>query len=193
MSHSRDSLWVRHLMGCLDAFLFMPGITKRFDKSFRSAVQSFWVPILVFPIPLLLFQFSPQPDLHTQSLMYIGILYSLRFMGATAVFLGIAWFLINKIDRKEHFYQFIVANNWLSLPAALLMVPPYLMMASGAYSWEMVYPLILVGIGYSYLFTAWTASRILRVPLELGGFLTFIALVSQNGTMDILQWAVNVL
>lgn len=176
------------LLGTFEIALLMPQGAKRFSTERDAAIRSFFIPALLFPISLLaLYHTSPGTsgdDLTNTIIM----LYAVRLFVFWLLFFGIVRWILNEVGRGEHFYQFVSANNWLSIPATAIFIPIVWMIAAGTHSFNELYPFILCLMGYTYLFTAYMSVHVLRVPLEFAGFLVFIAFMIDRSTTDIFTW-----
>ena len=178
----------RGLLGCLEIALLMRQGRNRFGNSQQEAIRSFIVPILLSPLVLLAIMLYPAPEISQVSRDTLSLMYALRMAAVTALFLGAVWWIVREIDRREYFLQFVIAMNWLSVPATVLILPCLYLIFSGHYTWAELYPFTCVLMGYSYLFTAFMASCVLRIPLELAGFITFISYAVNTHTMEIMNW-----
>jgi hypothetical protein len=178
----------RNLLGALEVALFMPVARKRFGNTYDEAVRSFIIPILLFPITLGLVYFHPAPAIEHASQNSIALMYSLRMAATWFLFFGSVFWIVNEIDRKEHFYQFIIASNWLSVPATVAFLPVIWTLFTGSHTLNELYPFMMCVMFYTYAFTAFMAAHVLRIPLELGGFVVFISMVINNSTLDMLHW-----
>lgn len=178
----------RNLLGCLEIALLMRKGRDRFGNNYDEAMRSFIVPILLSPIVLLVIMLYPAPEISEVSRSTLALVYALRMFAVTALFLGAVWWIVRELDRREYFLQFITAMNWLSVPATIVILPALYLVFSGMYSWQEIYPITCVLVGYSYLFTGFMAAHVLRIPLELAGFITFISYAVNTHTLDIMNW-----
>lgn len=178
----------RNLLGCLEVALFMPIARQRFGSSYDEAVRSFIIPILLFPLSLAAVYLFPQQALPGASPNTIALLYSLRMAVSWALFLSAVYMIVREIDRRDLFYKFIIATNWITLPATVIFVPVGWMLMSGTYSWQELYPFMACLMLYSYAFTAFMVAQVLRVPWELAGFITFIGVCIDNNSFEIIHW-----
>lgn len=184
---SRDEI-KRNLLGCIEVALFMPIARQRFGTSYDEAVRSFIIPILLFPLSLAAVYMYPQPAVAATSPNTIALLYSLRMAASWALFMAAVYIILNEFDRRELMYKFIIANNWITLPATLVFVPVGWMLMSGAYEWADLYPFMLCLMLYSYAFTAFMVAHVLRVPWELAGFITLVGIIVNDNTLELVHW-----
>lgn len=179
---------LRNLLGCLEVALFMPVARTRFGDSADEALRSFIVPVLLFPLTILVVYFYPKPELANDSVAILTLLYSLRMVLIWAAFFGTVYWITREVDRKKYFYQFVIASNWLTVPATVIFLPVAWMLFIGAYSWGELYPFMMCLILYTYAFTAFMASYVLRVPWELAGFIVFVSMALNSNSLDVLYW-----
>lgn len=178
----------RNLLGCLEIALLMRKGRDRFGNSYEEAMRSFIVPILLSPVVLLVIMLYPAPEISEVSRSTLALVYALRMFAVMALFLGAVWWIVGALDRREYFLQFVTAMNWLSVPATVVILPALYLVFSGTYTWQDIYPITCVLVGYSYLFTGFMAAHVLRIPLELAGFITFLSYAVNTHTLDIMNW-----
>lgn len=178
----------RSLLGCLEIALLMRQGRNRFGNTYDEAMRSFIVPILLSPLVLAAIMLYPAPEISAVSQDTLALMYALRMFAVTAMFLGAVWWIVREIDRREYFLQFVIAMNWLSVPATVVILPCLILAFNGTYTWQELYPFTCVLMAYSYLFTAFMASCVLRIPIELAGFITFISYAVNTHSMDIMNW-----
>ncbi len=178
----------RNLLGCLEIALLMRRGRDRFGDSYDEAIRSFIIPILVSPVILLIIMLYPAPEISAVSRSTLALMYALRMFAVTAMFLGAVWWIVGEIDRREYFLKFVTASNWLSVPATVMILPSLYLTFGGYYTWNELYPFTCIAIAYSYFFTAFMAAYVLRIPLELAGFITFIGYMVNTQTLNIMHW-----
>lgn len=178
----------RNLLGCLEIALLMRRGRDRFGDNYDEAMRSFIVPILVSPVILLVIMLYPAAEISAVSRSTLALMYALRMFAVTALFLGAVWWIVGELDRREYFLQFVTASNWLSVPATVMILPSLYLTFSGHYTWDELYPFTCIAIAYSYFFTAYMAAYVLRIPLELAGFITFIGYMVNTQTLNIMHW-----
>lgn len=181
----------RNLLGSLEIALFMSEARTRFGGSYEEAQRSFFVPALLFPLTLLLVYCSPESAY--KSAGNLALLYSLRLFINWALFLGAVYMIAQKINRKDYFFAFVSANNWITLPTSAVFIPVIWLLATGSYGWDALYPFMLCLLFYSYACTAFIAAHMLRIPWELAGFIAMIAMLINEGTLGFVDWIGNVI
>ena len=176
----------RHLLGALEIALFMPEARARFNNDYNEARRSFLIPLLLFPLTLLLIYFSPE-SAH-KSAGNLALLYGLRLLINWAVFLGVVYMIARKINRKDYFLPFVTANNWITMPTTAAFLPVIWMMTTGSHSWEELYPFMVCLLFYGYGCTAYIAAQTLRIPWELAGFIAVLAMTVNESTLNLVDW-----
>ena len=191
-SETTSSSVKTNLLGTVELALLMPQGTDRFSNDRDTALRSFIVPALLFPASLIAVYMSPGAMADT-STNTIALLYSLRLFASWVLFFGFVYWILREVGRMDHFYRFVTANNWLTVPATAIFIPVALMVVTGSHTMTDLYPFMLCLMGYTYFFTAFMAAHVLRVPLEFAGFLAFIAFAIDQGTTDFVQWVGGIL
>lgn len=180
----------RHLLGCLETALLMRSGIERFSPSRDAMIRSFAIPVLLLPLTILtVLSAHPHDDLSASMGRVLIAIYSLRIFVYLGLFLGIVYTMAKSMDRMESFYRFATANNWLAIPAAVLLLPLLALFLNGAYSWSEVYPLMVFVTLYSYVYTGFMAMHTFRLPWEIGGFIAIIGMAIHQTSLDALKWA----
>jgi hypothetical protein len=178
----------RNLLGALEVALFMPVARKRFGTTYDEAVRSFIIPILLFPASLALVYLYPAHGLEHSSANTIALMYSLRMAASWFMFFGSVYWIARETGRRDHFYQFVIASNWLSVPATVVFLPVLWMLFNGTHTMAELYPFMVCVMYYTYAFTAFMAAHVLRIPWELAGFIVFIGVAVDNSTQHVLNF-----
>ncbi len=180
----------RNLLGSLEVALFMPVGAKRFGSARDEMFRSFIVPIILFPVTLLAFTLRPESLFYEDgaSVNIVTMLYSLHLWLGLTAFLGIVYLIMREVDRKKYFYQFVTANNWLTVPTTVIFIPMLWMQMNGTHNWQELHPFMVCLALYTYAYTAFMAAYVLRLPWELAGFVVMISIVVNDSSLDILQW-----
>lgn len=181
------------LLGCFETALLMRSGPKRFGNTRDEAMRSFLLPALLFPASILLFFLSGMPGEIGATNNTILILMSLRAVAIWVLFFGtIAW-VLRHVNHMDHFYRFVIASNWLSVPALIMFMPVFYLVMGGTYSWDEVYPLTMILTLVLYFLGAYVAVYALVIPWEMALFFTMIAMVINDGTLNMVTWLGHVL
>ena len=183
----------QNLLGCLEIALFMPQARTRFSDDSDHALKSFVIPILLFPLSIIAIQLVPKSAIDVNSANVLSLLLSLRLVMSWAIFFGVVYWIAKQCERTRHFSQFVTASNWLTIPATLVYLPVAWALLSGSHSWDELYPFMLCVTGYTYLFSAYMAANILKMPFELGGFIVIINVMINDSMYEITHWVGNIL
>ena len=178
----------RNLLGGLEVALFMPVARKRFGTTKDEAMRSFIVPILFMPLTVIALCFYSNAALPQSSVHIVAALYSFRLVFMWGLFFSIVYWITKEVEKKEHFYQFVIATNWLTVPATAIFIPVAYMLITGMYQWSELYPFTMCLVMYSYAFTGFMAAYILRIPWELAGFIVFLGICVDNTSYEMFYW-----
>lgn len=177
----------RNLVGALEVALFIPDARKRFGNTTGEAVRSFFVPLLLLPIGVMMMYLQPEFLNLKKYANGFTILYCFEAAISLCAFVFFVRWISMKIGRLEHFNQFVIALNWLAVPSMLLLSPIFVMLITGMHSWHELYPLSICAVVYTYSFIGYMAKCVLRVPWEIGGFLAIIAMMIDSFLQQLLQ------
>ncbi len=178
-----------NLLGCLETALFMKSGAKRFSNTRSAMIKSFLIPIILLPITLItVLNAHPDASLSAQSAQILIAVYALRLFVYLTAFLAFVYGLARTMDKMDNFYRFATANNWLTIPAAVIMIPLLGMFLAGNHDWASVYPLMVVITLYSYAYTAFMAAAVMRIPYEFAGFIAIAGMAIHQSSLDVMKW-----
>lgn len=179
-----------NLLGCLETALFMRGGSDRFCDTRKGMVKSFAIPALLLPITLITVLYAhPSGDLNATSVNFLIAIYTLRLFVYLGLFLAFVYTMAATMDKLEEFFRFATANNWLTIPAAVLMLPLVVSFTTGHHTWADIYPMMVFITLYSYAYTAFMAARVMRVPVELGCFIAIAGMAIHQTSLSVIKWA----
>ncbi len=184
----------QNLLGSLEVALFMRTGTGRFSASRESMKRSFMIPVVLLPLTVASVLAAHPEKLDIASMQALALIYTLRLFVYLAGFLALVYSMARSMDRLDSFYRFATANNWLTLPAAVIMFPVLALFLNGYYTWAEIYPLMVFMTLYSYAYTAFMTTYVLRVPFELACFVAIAGMALHQTSLEALKWvAVNAL
>ena len=162
----------------------MPSGIERFSSDRKDAIQSFLVPAILFPLSLIIIA-------HIQTGISVPTMLTLHtffFIAVNALFMTTVYVMSKSFDRREHFWKFISALNWMNLASFLLMVPYMIAISAldmpiNAFEHYAVF-LTLVNIAYAGFITTYA----LKLPWEMGGFITIIGLLISRTGWDLITF-----
>lgn len=180
----------QNLLGILEIALFMKGGEKRFAPSRQAMLKSFLIPLVLLPLTIFtVLAAHPEGAIDTTSMQILAVIYSMRLFVYLGLFMAFVYALAKSMDRLENFHRFVTANNWLTIPAAVLMAPLVIMFINGHYEWADIYPLMVVITLYSYAYTAFMATHVMRIPMEMACFIAIAGMAIHQTSLGVLKWA----
>lgn len=173
----------------LETALLLKSGTKAFSGCKGGMILSFLIPVLALPVTLLMVLSAHPGDLAQGSAQILTFIHILRLVISLAAYTGFIYLMAKTMDKMDNFKRFVTANNWLSLPATLAMLPFLSLYLSGAHAWADIYPMMVLITLYSYVYTAFMASHVLRIPMELAGFMAIAGMAIHQTSLGLLKWA----
>lgn len=177
------------LLGSLEIALFMKGGARRFQTDASSMKKSFLIPIMLLPLTLAMVLGAHPNALTPTSAQILAVIYSLRLFVYLGAFLGFVYYMARTMDKLDDFHRFATANNWLTIPAAALMLIPVSLFLNGIYTWQEIYPAVVLITLYSYAYNAFMAARVMRIPVEMASFIAITGLIINHNALGLLKWA----
>ena len=166
----------QNLLGCFEIAIFMSKGIERFDETKVTAVKSLLVPLILTPIVVILMVmvFS---DFATEVLipLHVG-----RIILTMVITWAIVYLLSKHFNRDQYFWRFVTVSCWADIIGFLLLLPIVIGVLSG-YEFAVFesYALFIGIVGYVY--AAFIATHVLKLPWELGGFVAIVGMgVSEN-------------
>lgn len=179
----------RNLLGALETALFMRSGPERFSQSEKGMKLSFLIPLIILPFSIVpMIAAHPESGLSAIAMYALAAVYGLRTVLYLAGFTAVMYILAKNMGRMDGFYRFVTANNFLVLPAAVLMLPLSFGFMSGLYSWAEVYPMMVCFTLFSYAYTAFMAMHVLRIPFELAVFVSVCSMAINQGALGLMKW-----
>lgn len=190
MKISKPNSLKQNLLGTLETALFIQKGASRFSHDNKSLLKSFLIPVLLLPMTLItVFYAHPHGELANGATQILAAIYTLRLFVYLGLYLGFVYFMAKTLDKTSEFKQFVTANNWLTLPAAIAMLPLLALFLNGSHSWEEIYPMMVVVTLYSYAYSGFMIAHIMRIPYEMAAFIAISGMAIHQGSLTALKWA----
>lgn len=177
----------RHLLGVFEISIFMKAGVSRFDPDFNTMLRSFFWPLLVLPVAVVMASlFSPSETMN-DSFGLLLFLHFIRIVVTTGLSLTAIYFFAKKIDRSQYMLQYITVSNWFEI-AMFIIVSPILLilMAGGVVDDVKNYAIFVVCLGIVY--NGYIATHAMRIPWELGTLVAVSLLFIQETGFDLINW-----
>lgn len=178
-------------LAALEAALFLKKGAIRFTSDTKNLKLSFIVPLLLLPITLItILSAHPhgQENLADGATQILAIIYTLRLFIYLGVYLGFVYFMAKTLDKAEDFKRFVTANNWLTLPAAIAMLPLLFLFLNGSHSWTEIYPMMVMVTLYSYAYSGFIIAHIMRIPYEMAAFIAIAGMAIHQTSLSAVKW-----
>ena len=180
----------QNALAALETALFIKKGATRFSSNSKSLKQSFLIPVLLLPMTLItVFYAHPDGQLAGEATQILAIIYTLRLFAYLGIYLGFVYFMAKTLDKTAEFKRFATANNWLTLPAAVAMLPLLYLFLNGSHSWTEIYPMMVIVTLYSYAYSGFMVAHIMRIPYELAGFIAIAGMAIHQTSLTALKWA----
>lgn len=166
----------QNLLGCFELALFMRRSVERFDDTKITAIKSLAVPLILTPIVVIM-----MAAIYSQSASQILIpLHVGRiFLGQIVTWIIVYWFS-KHFKREKYFWRFVTVSCWADIVGFAMLLPIVFGILMGHdFSTFESYALFNGILGYVY--AAFIATHVLRLPWELGGFVAIVSMgVNEN-------------
>lgn len=193
---SNNKITQNPFLGCFELSLFMKDGLSRFQNDQKALYISFIIPITItFSLLIAAVPYAYTSDLEFQKISLVS-LTNLLLAKETMTFaasIGFIYAICRFTDRLEHFKKALIASNWSALIGALLFLPVLFLMIKGTYSYDDLYPTMIVSTIYGYAISAFILKHTLRIPWELSVFMVVCFIAINEGGVDLLKTAINVL
>lgn len=166
----------QNLLGCFEICLFMRKGVERFEASKTSALKSFIIVLLLFPISIItIMAIKNESNLNLLVVSEAG-----HMIGAMIIFLGFVYYFMKQYNKEEHFWRFITITNWMSIPSMIMLAPIFIGLGAGVEMQHFAsFAIFMTLLGYIY--KAFVLAHCFKIPWELGGFIAIVSLaINQN-------------
>lgn len=168
-----------HLKQALEYCLFIPPKDQNTHRkhTLYDVIISYLAPLILLPYGIYGIYLTTQTEMSSLSglhdiqnisfpLLIIFIFIQsivLMVLGITIMYLFTKW-----LERKEHFYHYLVIANWTTFPFLILSIPSFLMMQFGTHDDTAIYLVACLYMLYSYAVNVFVTSYTLNIPWEIG-------------------------
>ncbi len=165
------------LRGCYEIPLFLKEGIERFENTRSAFLQSLLIPLILIPLQLPVA--GSDPELAQYAFLTILVILSYRVIVSTAFFLGGVWLLTWPMERKDRFYRFATASNWIGLTGYVLLLPYFILIMTGTFTPEQLGTFLLFLIGFFIAMTTFTARHALNVHWVVAAMIGMGALLCE--------------
>ncbi|MDY0029501.1 MAG: hypothetical protein RBR86_06115 [Pseudobdellovibrionaceae bacterium] len=167
------------LLGCLEIPLFMKAGVKRFENTKEAATASFIIPFMfLFPISEIS---RINPDYTDLSYIYILSMTTLLLVLSMIFYYGACYACMVALERKNHFYQFVSATNWITLTSFVTNMPFFLLVYWGYYEYKEMFNLFIFMMFFAVTYQAFMITHLLRINWMLGTGISIMSLLIDDG------------
>lgn len=154
----------------------MKGGVERFDTSKASAIKSFIVTLLLFPVSVI----TVMAIRNVTDINFLVVSQAGHMIGAMGLFFGFLYVFMKQYDRLEHFWRFITISNWMAIASLLMLSPIFIGLWTGVDMAHFAsFAIFMTLLGYVY--KAFVLAHCFKIPWELGGFVAIVSLaINQN-------------
>ena len=164
-----EALW-----GCLEIPLCMKAGAARFVNSKEAMLWSFLVPALL--LPLVIFIAPINPDLAALSPLVLAFKYTLNVFISAILYFGTVYLIAGALHRREYFFQFVNASNWLNLSALIISLPFYALVAGDIYSFDEMKNLLIFLLIYGFIYYAFMLTYVFRINWMLAASVSILGM-----------------
>ena len=165
-----------NLLGCFEIAIFMRRGVVRFRDTKVTAVKSLVIPLVLTPIVVILMVMVSQ-DFATEVLipLHVG-----RIILTMMITWAIVYLLSKHFNRDQYFWRFVTISCWVDIIGFLLLLPIVIGVMTG-YEFSVFESYALFSGIVGYVYAAFIATHVLKLPWELGGFVAIVSMgVSEN-------------
>jgi len=152
---------------------------QRFENTKEAALTSLLIPLILL---LLISEISKINPVYAD-LNYLHILAktSILLVLSILIYYGASYACIVALERKQYFFQFITATNWLTLTSFAINAPFFMLVYYGAYTYQEMLNLFIFLMFFSVIYSAFMITHLLRINWMLGAALSIMSLLIDDG------------
>lgn len=183
----------QYLLGCFEISIFMKEGVNHFNDNLSAMWKSFGIVSLTLILIVIStpFIYAAKESLHGISLPSVAMLFILKFIIGSTVTLLFLYMFCKVINRTHNLIKYITASNWASIIPLILFITPLILMKLGPYTYDDVYPALVVISVYAYALTAFVTRYIIDIPWELAIFVTICTMAINEAGFDLLYYTAS--
>ena len=185
----RGEIW-KNLLATLEIALFMRQGPARFGHSFDEMLRSWLIIFITMPVGFVCVAFMAptNPVLADLPVTLNCFLFFVQALVSTGLAFLVIWMFTRQYKKTEYFLTTITALNWIGVIPTLLYFPLVIGLVSGHLTWDETRVVTIFFAFYGLLYTAFTITHVMRIPWQMGGFLTIVAFAINETTLDAMYW-----
>ena len=174
-----------HLLGIFEIFLFMPRGFENFSADTNTMIKSFIWPLIITPLVLLTIVMLSDGTYPAELLF---LLHGSKIIISFIICLALTFIFCKSYDRLDFLYKYITIANWFELAMFALTAPILFCLSFDiATAQDMQTYALFVTLIY-YVYAAYILTHTLRIPWEMGGFISISFMFVNETGMDIVNY-----
>lgn len=178
------------LKGTFDLLLLFGRGIKPFEKegTFRDAMMSLWIPVLMTPLNFLAAYIHRPEGLEEVSYGTVAIITG--GMGVLGFIAGtlLSYLFAVAMDRKDRFWLWFQAGNWMILPFNIIVTPVLAIAAADIFEKAEMDRVLTAITYYGVIVSGCVAFRALKIGWEMAGFFACMMVFSMQQIWNLMFW-----
>lgn len=176
--------------GTFDLFLLFGRGIKPFEKegTFKHAMRSLWFVVLAMPFGYLSAYIHHPEGLADAPYSAVAIIITGFSVISFFVGLGISWLFALAMGKKDRFWLWFQAGNWMTIPNLVVALPIIAVAATGHYPRQDIDNILTLLTYYGVLVNGCLCFRALKINWELAGFFACMSVFVAQQIWNIMFW-----
>lgn len=165
--------------GSFDLLLLFGRGIKPFEKegTFRDAMRSLWIPVLMTPLNFVAPYFHHPQGLEDQPYSTVAVIVGAMGVLGFAAGVALGWLFAKAMGKMDRFWLWFQAGNWVTLPFNIIGLP-FLVIACTDWFAKGEMDRVLTAITYyGVLVSGCIAFRAFKVSWEMAGFFALMSVM----------------
>ena len=193
MTEPKDASWKEKLGGSFELMLLFGRGIAPFEKGGKkAALQSMWIPVIMFPLGMISAYLYPPEGLEKQPVQTVMAITALSGVLMFAAGVALLWLFADVMKRRDRFWIPFQAGNWVGIPLSIIGLP--VLFAAYGHFWprEQMDHVLMAITYYGVLINACLMFRGLKIDWEWAGFFACMSVFVSQQIWNGLFWLYDV-
>ncbi|TAL38474.1 MAG: hypothetical protein EPN97_04045 [Alphaproteobacteria bacterium] len=182
--------WKQKLRASFDLMLLFGRGIEPFEKdnTKKAALQSLWIPAVMFPLGLVSAWLWPPEHLKTVPIANVLLTEAVGTIVSIPATIGVLWLAAVALNRKDRFWIAFQAGLWIGIPISIVSAPFLVLALMGWYPREKMDAIFTMLLYYNFIVGACVLYRGLKIQWEFAIFFACVGIFVGQMIQNVECW-----
>lgn len=167
------------LKGSFDLLLLFGRGIKPFEKegTFRDAMRSLWIPVLMTPLNFIAAYFHHPQGLEDQPYSTVAVIVGVMGVLGFVIITGFGWAFALAMGKMERFWLWFQVGNWMTIPFNIIGVPLVALACTDWFAKAEMDRILTAVTYYGVIVSGCVIFRALKISWEMAGFFALMSVM----------------